>query len=391
MAFSVPPGFSVRLPVDVRFRREALGELQGVLDSLHARRWAAIVDPALLGLDSVSAQVDAADAVFAIPAGEPTIESVDRLGGLVAEEGIDAVVAIGGGSALDSGKGARLVADHGHSVGRYCWPGEPAPIPAPRTPLVCVPTTAGTGSEVTGGVVVADPARGIKAGAASPNNRAQVALVDPCLTYSLPPEPTLHGGVDVIAQAIGAVVAVTRSPVADGIALESLRLAREALPAVMRDPHDEAARSAMSCASMMAGLAMNLSEVGSEHSLGHAVGAVAGVPHGLSVGVMLIASMEHDRHAAPEVFERIADTLREPADGRGDGLRAIKAVAALLADVAFPTLADIGIDASDVPRLTDAALAAWIPGAPRRWGRSDVEDAYRGALRERRGVAGRAA
>lgn len=388
MTIFVPSGFSVRLPVDVRFGEGVLGELDDVLLAAGARRWAAIIDPAVAELGCIAEQVGAAAAVLTIPAGEPTIESVDRLGGLVADAGVDAIVAIGGGSALDSGKGARLVADHGGSIGRYCWPGEPAPVPAPRVPLVCVPTTAGTGSEVTGGVVLADPGRGTKVGAASPRNRAQVALVDPVLTHSLPPGPTLQGGLDVIAQAIGALVAETRSPVADGIALESLRVGRAALPAVVRDGNDARARAAMSCASMMAGLAMNLSEVGSEHSLGHAVGTVAGVPHGLSVGVMLIASMEHDRHAVPAVFERIADTLEEPDDGRGDGLRAIKAAAALLDEVSFPTLADLGVGEEDVPQLADAALAAWIPGAPGRWERRDVEDAYRRALRERRSLTG---
>ncbi len=205
------------------------------------------------------------------------------------------MIAIGGGSVLDTAKGARLVAAAGGSIRRFVWPGDPQPIPAPGIPLVTVPTTAGTGSEVTGGIVMIDRERELKCGAASPHNRAQDCLVDPRLTSSLPPRPTLYGGLDVLAQAIGAIVAVTHTPVADALAAEALRLVADALPAVVADGADRGARSRMACASLLAGFAMNLSEAGTDHSLGHALGVRHGVAHGLSVGVMLVEAMEHDR------------------------------------------------------------------------------------------------
>ena len=226
------------------------------------------------------------------------------------------MIAIGGGSALDTAKGARLVAGAGGSIRRFAWPGQPEPIPTPQVPLVTVPTTAGTGSEVTGGIVMIDRARELKCGAASPANRAQDCLVDPQLTHTLPPRPTLYGGLDVLAQAIGAIVTVTRTPVADALAAEALRLVRDALPAVVADGGDAAARNRMACASLLAGFAMNLSEAGSDHSLGHALGVRHGTPHGLSVGVMLAEAMEHDRRAVPERFERIADALGAHPSGR---------------------------------------------------------------------------
>ena len=137
-----------------------------------------------------------------------------------------------------------------------------------------MPTTAGTGSEVTGGIVMVDESRGLKVGAASPHNRAARCLVDPELTHGLPREPTLYGGVDALAQGIAAAVVRVRTPVAIAIGLEAARLAAEALPVVAREPGDRAARSAMACASLMAGFAMNLSEAGTEHSLAHALGAL---------------------------------------------------------------------------------------------------------------------
>jgi alcohol dehydrogenase len=134
---------------------------------------------------------------------------------------------------------------------------------------------------------------------------------------------------------------------------------------------------------LLAGLAMNLSEAGTDHSLGHAVGVCFGVPHGLSVGVMLTAAMEHDRAYVPERFERIADALEAPADGTSDGSRAVRAVRALLGELGCPSLRELGIDDDDVATLTDSALAAWIPVEPGPWQRADVEAAYRRALAER--------
>ncbi len=254
------------------------------------------------------------------------------------------------------------------------------PIGAPRLPLVTIPTTSGTGSEVTGGIVAIDRSRNAKFGVAGPNNRAQYALVDPVLTHELPAKPTLYGGADALAQAISPVAAITRTPIGDGVGLEGTRLAARALPAVVADPSDAGARSEMACASLLAGLAMNISEAGSEHSLGHALGALHHLPHGLTIGLMLAESIEHDRQFVPEIFERVADALGEPAGGPADGSRAVRGVQRILAAVDFPTLRSTGVTEDDLPALADAALAGWIPVSPGPWTRDDVLGAYRRAL-----------
>ena len=225
----------------------------------------------------------------------------------------DLVVAVGGGSVMDTAKAARLVAGQGGPYLRFAAGG--VAYEPPAIPLVTVPTTAGTGSEVSGGAVIIDAATHTKAGIASPWLRAQHALVDPELTYGLPPGPTAHSGIDALAQAIAAIVVRVRTPIGNAIALEATRLAGEALPAVVRDGADRAARSRMACASLMAGLAMNISDCGSEHSLGQAIGGRYPVPHGLTIGLVLAETMDVDRRAVPELFERVADALGEP-DGR---------------------------------------------------------------------------
>ena len=370
--------FTSHLPVRVRFGDGVLAQLPEVLADLAAHRPIAFVDAAVAQLPAVREALGAGTTIHTLAAGEPAVEDIDAAAAHVA--GHDAVIAIGGGSALDTAKGARLVAGAGGSIRRFAWPGQPEPIPTPQVPLVTVPTTAGTGSEVTGGIVMIDRARELKCGAASPANRAQDCLVDPQLTHTLPPRPTLYGGLDVLAQAIGAIVTVTRTPVADALAAEALRLVRDALPAVVGDGGDAAARNRMACASLLAGFAMNLSEAGSDHSLGHALGVRHGTPHGLSVGVMLAEAMEHDRRAVPERFERIADALGAPSVGPPDGTRAVRAVQGLLARVRCPTLGELGVGRDDVDALAEIALRAWIPVAPAPWSPEDVAGAYRRAL-----------
>ncbi|MGH3260402.1 MAG: iron-containing alcohol dehydrogenase family protein [Trebonia sp.] len=291
----------------------------------------------------------------------------------------DCLVGIGGGSALDTAKAARLIAAHG-PIAPFLWPGDPVAVPPLDLPLVTIPTTAGTGSEVTGGIVLADHERGIKVAAPSPHNRAQACLVDPVLTHRLPPGPTLGGGLDVLSQAIGAITAATRQPVADAIALEALRLVRDALPAVVHDGADHAARNRLACASLMAGLAMNLSEAGTDHSLGHALGVRHGIAHGFSVGVMIAETLEHDRRFVPDRAERIADALGADPDGSADGSRAVRAVRELLGGIQCPSLRALGVGDADVVPLTELALAGWIPVEPGPWSRQDVTAAYRRAL-----------
>jgi alcohol dehydrogenase len=384
---SVPP-FGTQLPVVARFGEGVLGLLPDALAELRVGRPGVVADPAVLELPAVRDVLAALAAggreplVHPIPAHEPTTASVDAAGARLAAAEVDGVVGIGGGSALDTAKGARLVAAQGRPVARFAWPGDARPIGPIGLPLVTVPTTAGTGSEVTGGVVMVDPHRRLKVAAPSPHNRAQLALVDPALTHGLPPRPTLAGGLDVVAQAVGAITATTATPVADALALEALCLARDALPAVVRDGADAGARSRMACASLMAGMAMNLSEVGTEHTLGHALGAVRQVPHGLAVGLMLPESLEHERRFVGARLERVADALGAPpaAGADGDGHRAVAAVRRLLADLGCPSLRELGVGDEDARPLADAALGAWIPVEPGPWSRDDVEAAFRRAI-----------
>jgi choline dehydrogenase len=373
--------FGNHLPVRIRFGEGAIAELGDVLATEGSSRPFVVVDETVQSLPPVDAALAGLGEVarYVKTPGEPTVDDVEKAAALLAESGADSVIAIGGGSAMDTAKAARLVEGQGGPYLRFARGG--VVYEAPALPLVAIPTTAGTGSEVSGGAVITDSSTNTKAGIANPLLRAQHALVDPALTYGLTPGPTAHSGVDALAQAIAAVVVRVRTPIGNGVALEAVRLAGMALPAVVRDGSNRSARSWMMCASLMAGLAMNISDCGSEHSIAQALGGRFHVPHGLTIGLVLAETMDFDRRAVPELFERVADALGEPGDESGDGSRAVRAVRRILAEIDFPTLRSVGVTEADLDELADAALEDYfISVAPQPWVKADVVACYRAAL-----------
>jgi alcohol dehydrogenase len=378
----VIPAFRNHLPVKIRFGDGVAEDLAAVLAEEGATRPFLIMDR---GLDKIVPGVASAIAPlgsaqrFEKDAGEPTVALVEEAAEALAASGADAVVALGGGSSMDTAKAARLVAGQGEPYMRFAR--REVGYEPPSIPLICIPTTAGTGSEVSGGAVITDEATHVKAGIASPLLRAQHALVDPTLTHGLPRNLTAYTGIDALAQAIAALVVSVRTPVGDAVGLEATRLAGQSLVRAVTDGSDAEARSEMMAASLLAGLAMNISDCGSEHSIAQAIGGKLGLFHGLTIGLVLAETMDRDRRYVPEQFERVADALGEPDDGSGDGSRAVTAVRRILDELEFETLESVGVRESDLDELASNALSDYfISVAPAPWTHGDVVDALRGGL-----------
>jgi alcohol dehydrogenase len=381
------PSFASHLPVKIRFGEGVVDALADVLLTEERRHVFVAIDR---GLEELVPSVAAALAALE-PAGiqvtrhvkspgEPTTAVVDAAAAALVASGADAVAGIGGGSVMDTAKAARLCAQLRRTFDEFLA-GDRA-IPAPSLPLVCAPTTAGTGSEVSGGAVITDAGTHNKSGIAGPHLRAQHALVDPALTYSLPAVVTAHTGIDALAQAIAAVVAKTRTPIGNAIALESVRLASRSLVAAAGNGADRDARSEMACASLMAGLAMNISDCAAEHSLGQALGGKFHLPHGLTIGLVLAETLERERRHVPELLERVADAMGEPDDESGDGSRAVTAVRRILAELDFPRLSDVGVGEDDLDELTERAAADFfITQSPSPWSAGEVRAAFAAGLR----------
>ncbi len=379
--------FHSQLPVKIAFGDGVVAELGSALRALAAVSALVVVEePVATHADVVSA-LAGAEAMgitlerFVKGAGEPTFVLADDLADTVRTQGLQAVVGIGGGSALDVAKAARIVADQGGTSRDFAE--GTIVLQPPTIGLVLCPTTAGTGSEVSGASVLTDNDRDLKIGFGHPDMRAQHALVDPVLTHGLPPAPTAHSGVDAMAQAIGACTVLDSSPLSVAFGLEACHHAAASLVAAVRNGADAAARRRLSCASLTAGLAMNLSDCAADHALGQAIGSVKHLPHGLTVGLVLAETLDVSRVDCADRLERVADALGEPADGSGDGSRAVRAVRSLLAEVGFPTLREAGVTEGDLPRLVDAALteqAFFLEIDCHEWTRAEVDNAFRTAL-----------
>lgn len=371
----------------IAFGDGVIAELPGALASLGASSALVVVEEPVAGHPDVVAALEAAEGGglrlerFVKGPGEPTFLLADELAAQVVADRLEAVVGIGGGSALDVAKAARIAADQQCAVEEIargsCVPTQP------EIGLVLCPTTSGTGSEVSGASVLTNTDSDRKVGFGHPNMRAQHALVDPVLTHGLPPGPTAHSGVDALAQAIGACTVRNSSPLSVAFGLEACHHIAASLRPAVENGADAAARRRLACASLTAGLAMNLSDCAADHALAQALGSVEHLPHGLTVGLVLAETLEVSRGDCAERLERVADALEEPADGTADGSRAVRAVRRILAGVAFPRLRDVGVSEGSLPALVESATEDQSYNLEidcHEWTEAEVEQAFRAAL-----------
>jgi len=311
-------------------------------------------------------------AVFTV-AGEPTID-LARAGITAAREhGADVVAAIGGGSVIDTGKAVAVLLSNGGDPLDYLEVvGSGRKITQPAVPCVAVPTTAGTGAEVTANAVLAAPAHRLKASLRSPLMLPRVALVDPQLTVSCPPPVTAASGMDALTQCLEPYVSVRASPLTDGLAREGLRRAAAGLRAAFADGSDLEARTDMAVCSLLGGMALANAKLGAVHGIAGVIGGTADVPHGVACAALLIPVIEANVRALPPgppgqpVFDRYTEVARsltgQPAASIEDGVAWLRETITMLG---IPGLAAFGIgpaDADDV--AVKAARSSSMQGNP---------------------------
>lgn len=303
-----------------------------------------------------------------VPAG-----SVVDCAALVAPFRPDVVVGIGGGSCIDHAKVVSVLLRHGGRPSDYY--GE-LTVPGPIVPVVAVPTTAGTGSEVTAVAVLADPDRELKVGMSSPYLIPHTALVDPELSHGCPPTLTAHSGADALAHCVEAFTAVRRLPtpalagervfvgkslLTDQYALAGIELIGASLERAYRDGTDRQARTDLQLAALYGGLALSTAGTAAAHALQYPVGALTGTSHGCGVGVLLPYVMEYNLPDRIAEFGRIARALHLPrATGDLDTARAaITGVEDLLASVGIPRdLGTLGVPADRLDWVAEMAMSA---------------------------------
>ena len=300
------------------------------------------------------------------------------------DERCDSLVAVGGGSVIDAAKVIRMLVAHPHPLQElYADAGGVTRIRRAMPRLISIPTTAGTGAEISRGSLITDTSVGRKRLVLHPRLSSTISLLDPLMTIGLPPFQTKTSGADALAHCIEGFAATAYHPIADGIALEGIRLIWESLPKVVSSPRDVAARGKMLLAASMGALAIQKG-VGAAHALAHPLSDVVGMPHGLANAIVLPTVMEFNSSVAPARYAAIARAIGvDPRGSDEETARAgIEAVRTFLTSLDIPTrLRDAEVSRSKLPELAAQAIQDDSHQTnPRSCTESDLRNLYEAAF-----------
>jgi alcohol dehydrogenase class IV len=303
--------------------------------------------------------------VFAF-AGEPTAEVVSTATARARGAGCDLVIGFGGGSRLDAAKAVSALLTNLGDLREYLEViGRAEPLTQPAAPCLAIPTTAGTGAEVTRNAVLASPAHRIKVSLRSPLLLPRLALIDPELTYDLPPALTASTGLDALTQLIEPRVSCRANPLTDNLCAEGLRRVGRALGPAFHDGHNAAAREDMALASLLGGLALANAGLGAVHGFASPIGGMFPAPHGAVCAALLPHVMEANLRAA-RLRQPKGETRRNYAtvarlltgDTTATAEDGIRWVRALVAELQIPGLRTYGVGREHVAPLVEAAARA---------------------------------
>ena len=289
----------------------------------------------------------------------PPAALVDRGAELYRQERCEGIIGFGGGSSLDTAKAIGVIVSNGGSILQYEW-ADPQPIKKRIPPTICVPTTAGTGSEVTLWAVITDPRRQIKFNVGGTGLiGAWLALIDPALTVNLPPAVTAGTGMDALAHAVECYTGAPAQPFSDAVALLAMEYIGQYLRIAFAQGHNLEARYKMCMAAMLGGMAYGTESAGAAHAMSQTAGGVRDVPHGALTARCLGPVMEYNFLGEPHKFARIAQALGE--DIRGLTVwqaaeKAVEAVYRLTEDLEIPTLQELGFGEDEIPLLAEKAF-----------------------------------
>jgi alcohol dehydrogenase class IV len=315
-------------------------------------------------------------------AGEPTVDLARAAAAAAREHGADVVAAIGGGSVIDTGKAVAMLLGNGGDPLDYLEViGGGQAIARPSVPCVAVPTTAGTGAEVTANAVLAAPERQVKASLRGSAMLPAAALVDPLLTVSCPPEVTAASGMDALTQCLEPFVSPRASPLSDALAREGIRRAAAGLRRAYADGTDHAARADMAVASVAGGMALANAKLGAVHGLAGVLGGTVAVPHGLACATLLAPVIEAnvaalraagppDHPALARYAEAAALLTGDPGAAIEDGMAWVRETVALLG---IPGLGTFGVAPEQAGGIAAQALrSSSMQGNPVKLTESDL-------------------
>jgi len=315
---------------------------------------------------------------------EPSMDYTEEGLKVYRETQADFLVAVGGGSPIDAAKGIAALATNPGKISDFAGANK---IPNPGAPLIAIPTTAGTGSEVTQFTIITDTSRDVKMLIASPNIMPRVALVDPLMTMRMPQGITAATGLDALTHAIEAFVSVKAQPITDTLALQAIWVIAGNVRQAWSNGDNIEARTNMMIGALQAGMAFSNSSVALVHGMARPIGAYFHVPHGVSNAALLPTVIEFSIPGNPERYAEIAEAMGEITEGLSvldAAYLAADAVERLNIDLKVPTLRELGVEEkkfnSVVEQMAADALASGSPGNnPRKATKEEIVELYRRA------------
>ncbi len=383
-SFAFPP-----LPVDIRFGCGSVAQLPALVEGLRAQKVLIVTDPGVVEAGLVDGVTElllgAGIACQVFDQVRPDSgSSLIMAGASLAREGrFGAIVGIGGGSSLDSAKAIAAMATNEGSILDYIGLDQ---LPKDPLPSICIPTTSGTGSEVSIWSVLTDDTTGNKVSAGGARFMAKVALCDPDLTVTLPATVTATTGMDALGHAVECFVNRACQPISGALALQSIALIGKSLRTAVADGGNRSARYDMMLASILAGMAMNPTRLGLAHALAMPLGSGnIKIPHGTIIATTLPAVMAFNAEVVPERYAAVARALGADEDRlpAPEAARAgVRAVRQLKDDVGIPSgLAACGFEEAMVEAVVEEAMKSGnVPVNPRATQPHDLAQILRSAL-----------
>ncbi|WP_201589271.1 iron-containing alcohol dehydrogenase [Psychrobacter fozii] len=362
---------SILLPRIMEVGRNACQKLPTILDSLGIKKPLIITDEMMVKLgyveklQAILKEVDITTDVFSDTMPEPTESSIESGVQQVRHQEYDGLIALGGGSPIDSAKAISILGKFGGVINDYKFPRQ---VNEAGLPIVAIPTTAGTGSEVTKFTIITDEANNEKLLCVGMGFMPVAAIIDYSLTMTVPSRTTADTGIDAMTHAIEAYVSQKRNAYSDQQALAALRLIGPNLQKAYHDGKDETAREAMMLGSTLAGIAFNNSSVALVHGMSRPIGAFFHVPHGLSNAMLLPTITEFGISSTPDRYADCARALGIAELNDTDDQANIKLIAYLKdlnTELEVPTLAQFGVQKTEFDELVNTMCdQAFGSGSP---------------------------
>jgi len=316
---------------------------------------------------------------------DPCLETIHKGADFFKEDPAEVIVAVGGGSPMDTAKGLRVVVENGGHIRDYA--GVNIVPKRSQIPLICVPTTAGSGSEVTVFAVLTDRQNDIKITVGSPYVAADLAIVDPVMMVSAPPKFTAGAGIDALTHAVETYVSTISQPPADAWALKAIEIISQNLRTAVTNGPDMEARTQMALGSLFASMAFSNARLGINHSLGAAFSGVYHVNHGVTMGLFLPYTMKYNMISNLEKYKNIAVAMGVNTCGmttREAALAGCEEVLQLVKDINLPyRISQLGLDIKeeDLPALAKGAMThGMVPTNSRRPSEEDMLEIFKEAL-----------